>query len=296
MPTQKPTPEAIAGFASLPHSLCADLDLTDNAYRILGALMRFAHDQTSCFPSNAKLGAAAGGKSPGTVVRGLRELEDRGLIRRVINPDSQHRDGIELTWDRIATPSISDGGPPPNLDRTPSKNGVPPSKFDMAPPPNLEGLYEEESGEESSSSTGERGVRVIDSKNGGGVAAEYPRTVEAAQALAEEFFPDLYVGQKIAGFVKGYGLEWVTDALFCAHASAKEPRYAAGYMNQILMGWRKAGGPPASEVAEARATVLRIRDAPRPASERAWMNKGDVRRQKESEELDQLGQQLREAR
>jgi hypothetical protein len=66
-------------FAAVPHTAC-ESDLSDAAYRVLGAVLYFAR-RGSCDPTDRQLGQRCG-KSVPAIQRGLRELEAKGWIER----------------------------------------------------------------------------------------------------------------------------------------------------------------------------------------------------------------------
>ena len=69
------------GFAALPHDIAADPRLSPTDLRVLAALLYYARQDPSCYPSDASL-AARVHRHPGTVRRCLKRLEDLGYIRR----------------------------------------------------------------------------------------------------------------------------------------------------------------------------------------------------------------------
>ena len=69
------------GFAALPHDIAADPRLSPTDLRVLAALLYYARQDPSCYPSDASI-AARVHRHPGTVRRALRRLEDLGYIRR----------------------------------------------------------------------------------------------------------------------------------------------------------------------------------------------------------------------
>jgi len=68
-------------FAALPHDIAADPRLRPTDLRVLAALLYYARQEPSCYPSDAAL-AARVHRHPGTVRRCLKRLEDLGYIRR----------------------------------------------------------------------------------------------------------------------------------------------------------------------------------------------------------------------
>jgi hypothetical protein len=65
-------PRDVVGMSGLHHT----------AFRVFVALLGFAGDKGTCYPSNAKIGKAAGGLSNESVRRALEELERLGLVSR----------------------------------------------------------------------------------------------------------------------------------------------------------------------------------------------------------------------
>ena len=68
-------------FAIIPHDVAADPRLSPTDLRVLAALLYYARQDPSCYPSDASL-AARVHRHPGTVRRCLKRLEDLGYIRR----------------------------------------------------------------------------------------------------------------------------------------------------------------------------------------------------------------------
>ncbi|MBV8230733.1 MAG: helix-turn-helix domain-containing protein, partial [Planctomycetaceae bacterium] len=68
-------------FAALPHDIAADPRLRPTDLRVLAALLYYARQEPSCYPSDAAL-AARVHRHPGTVRRCLKRLEVLGYIRR----------------------------------------------------------------------------------------------------------------------------------------------------------------------------------------------------------------------
>ena len=66
-------------FAAVPHAAGVS-DLSDAAYRVLGAVLYFAR-QGACDPTDRQLGRRCG-KSVPAIQRCLRELEAKGWIER----------------------------------------------------------------------------------------------------------------------------------------------------------------------------------------------------------------------
>ena len=68
-------------FAALPHDIAADPRLSPTDLRVLAALLYYARQDPSCYPSDASI-AARVHRHPGTVRRCLKRLEDLGYIHR----------------------------------------------------------------------------------------------------------------------------------------------------------------------------------------------------------------------
>ena len=68
-------------FAALPHDIAADPRLSPTDLRVLAALLYYARQDPTCYPSDASI-AARVHRHPGTVRRCLKRLEDLGYIRR----------------------------------------------------------------------------------------------------------------------------------------------------------------------------------------------------------------------
>src|SRR3954447_13083114 len=68
-------------YAKLPHDLAADPRLLPIDVRLLLALVFFARDKTTCWPSDKTLGERIG-RARATVQRRLRHLERIGLLTR----------------------------------------------------------------------------------------------------------------------------------------------------------------------------------------------------------------------
>ncbi len=91
-------------FCRLPDSATRSPDLSDLAYRILGALMTGLYKGHRSARTNAEIGQIAGGKSIRTVQRGLKELEAAGLIAITIEAGDRR---IDLLY-QLKTPAAHD--------------------------------------------------------------------------------------------------------------------------------------------------------------------------------------------
>ena len=100
-------------FAALPHDIAADSRLSPTDLRVLAALLYYARQDPSCYPSDASI-AARVHRHPGTVRRCLKRLEDLGYIRRefvqatLANPTRRliHLTCTEPDWPRPATSQV----------------------------------------------------------------------------------------------------------------------------------------------------------------------------------------------
>ena len=119
-------------FAALPHDIAADPRLSPTDLRVLAALLYYARQDPSCYPSDASI-ATRVHRHPGTVRRCLKRLEDLGYIRREFvqatpaNPTGRliHLTCTEPDWPRPEIPRY----PPPSADAHP-----PPSTNARLPP------------------------------------------------------------------------------------------------------------------------------------------------------------------
>ena len=122
-------------FAALPHDIAADPRLSPTDLRVLAALLYYARQDPSCYPSDASI-AARVHRHPGTVRRCLKRLEDLGYIRREFvqatpaNPTGRliHLTCTEPDWprpvsdtpERQCTPTPSAAHATPERRRTPT--------------------------------------------------------------------------------------------------------------------------------------------------------------------------------
>src|SRR6266511_2371693 len=110
-------------FAALPHDIAADPRLSPTDLRVLAALLYYARQDPSCYPSDASI-AARVHRHPGTVRRCLKRLEDLGYIRREFvqatpaNPTGRliHLTCTEPDWPR-PTPDIPERQCTPTPER-----------------------------------------------------------------------------------------------------------------------------------------------------------------------------------
>jgi hypothetical protein len=79
--TSAPSPRKTEPFAAIPHPACIS-DLSDAAYRVLGAILFFARSRGSCDATDQQLGERCGESVP-AIKRSLRELEAKGWIERL---------------------------------------------------------------------------------------------------------------------------------------------------------------------------------------------------------------------
>jgi DNA-binding MarR family transcriptional regulator len=81
LPHPDPGTKTQPPFAAIPHDIAADPHLSPTDLRVLAALLYYARQDPSCYPSDASI-AARVHRHPGTVRRCLKRLEDLGYIRR----------------------------------------------------------------------------------------------------------------------------------------------------------------------------------------------------------------------
>jgi hypothetical protein len=106
-PAAKPLP-----FAKLPHAICADKRLTHADCRVIWAVMYWAWDKPTCWPSNKQIGQQCH-IEPRSVARSLRRLETYGHIRSETNLSKPSKRLITLLWHPEAAPTA--GSPPHDL-------------------------------------------------------------------------------------------------------------------------------------------------------------------------------------
>src|SRR3954471_11635759 len=123
-PPRKPRPSSQPGklsqasgcrpFAALPHDLRKDPALRghDKAILLAAALLEYARDKPSCWPSNRRL-AEDLGCSPRTVQLALAALRSAGWVRVEMGADSPTGRRIWLAWRE------ADCAPPPKSDVAP---------------------------------------------------------------------------------------------------------------------------------------------------------------------------------
>src|SRR3954452_6611953 len=111
-PPRKPRPSSQPGklsqasgcrpFAALPHDLRKDPALRghDKAILLAAALLEYARDKPSCWPSNRRL-AEDLGCSPRTVQLALAALREAGWIRMELGADVPTGRRLVLTWREI---------------------------------------------------------------------------------------------------------------------------------------------------------------------------------------------------
>jgi hypothetical protein len=84
-------------FAALPHAIAGRPDITPTEKAVLLALLFWSKAKSTCWPSDASIGARIG-RSVGTVQRALRRLEALGLIVRQKTADNPTGRLIVLVW------------------------------------------------------------------------------------------------------------------------------------------------------------------------------------------------------
>lgn len=99
-------------FAKLPHDIAADPRLLPIDVRLLLALVFFARDKDTCWPSDTTLGARIARSRP-TVQRRLRHLESLGLIAREKCEANLTGRLLRLRWRTDETPPVSRPSAPP---------------------------------------------------------------------------------------------------------------------------------------------------------------------------------------
>lgn len=135
--------QASIGFAMIPHATTANPNLTDEGYRLLGALEAFACNGPTCGPTNAALARQCGwllkksGKpAVSKVKRIFEQLEKLGYVRRELSQTGPlvARDAIvmlrpdplpEVVRDRIEA-AQNQAAPRLNLGGTRPENGLSP--------------------------------------------------------------------------------------------------------------------------------------------------------------------------
>jgi hypothetical protein len=107
-------------FAQLPHDIAADPRLTPVDIRVIAALLFWARDKASAWPSDASIGKRVG-RAVATVQRSLRRLQALGLVQREkVEPSDSNRTGrvIRLAW-RVDHPCDTPRSPTINTPRSP---------------------------------------------------------------------------------------------------------------------------------------------------------------------------------
>src|SRR4051794_37770947 len=87
-------------FAQLPHDIAADPRLTPVDVRVVAALLFWARDKASAWPSDASI-AKRVGRAVATIQRSLRRLQALGFVlREKVEPSDRNRTGrvIRLMW------------------------------------------------------------------------------------------------------------------------------------------------------------------------------------------------------
>ncbi|MBV8078114.1 MAG: hypothetical protein JO284_17025 [Planctomycetaceae bacterium] len=114
-------------FAALPHTACVS-DLSDAAYRVLGAVLFFAR-RGSCDATDHQLGQRSG-KSVPAIKRSLRELEAKGWIERLGRGGPFRVIRLRAPED----PARSEGSPSPRTRDQGAGSGVGPHRIPSDPP------------------------------------------------------------------------------------------------------------------------------------------------------------------
>jgi Helix-turn-helix domain len=125
-------------YGALPHDLSTDPRLSPTDVRVAAALLYWARSRADCWPSDRSISTRVG-RSPGTVQRSLRSLEDAGWIAREKSADNQTGRLIWLLW-------CSAGARPPAAP--------------LSDPPAAPARVEEETGQEDAHNEPEAAVAV----------------------------------------------------------------------------------------------------------------------------------------
>ena len=118
-------------YAKLPHDIAADHRLLPIDVRLLLALVFFARDRDTCWPSDNTLGGRIGRSRP-TVQRRLRHLEALGLIVREKTDANPTGRLIRTLWRTRETPPVSPTAPAP---RSPVRHELGTGEKDSSAPP-----------------------------------------------------------------------------------------------------------------------------------------------------------------
>ena len=132
----QPTPTGGKGpsarpYAKLPHDIAADHRLLPIDVRLLLALVFFARDRDTCWPSDNTLGGRIARSRP-TVQRRLRHLEALGLIAREKTDANPTGRLIRTLWRTRETPPVS---PTATAPRSPVRHELQKREKDSSAPP-----------------------------------------------------------------------------------------------------------------------------------------------------------------
>lgn len=81
-PGHAPAVEVEARWAAIPEPLLYDPDVSAEAVRVYGVLVRYGTQPGNCYPAHATIGKHVG-RAAGSVARWIRELEEAGWVTRV---------------------------------------------------------------------------------------------------------------------------------------------------------------------------------------------------------------------
>lgn len=116
--TSPAAPRVQEPFAALPHHIAGDPRICPCDKAVLLSLLYWARAKDHCWPSDRSIGHRIG-RSPATVQRALRRLEQLGLIAREQTDSNRTGRIIRLLWR-----ARSDEGPPPSSLREPLRSAM----------------------------------------------------------------------------------------------------------------------------------------------------------------------------
>ena len=130
---EQPQPKSRHPFVMLPNDIAADPRLTPTDLRMLAALLYFARQDGSCYPSDFSLGERAC-KHPSTVRRALHRLERLGYIRRSFFPATRANPTGRLIYLDFTSPDWPRPSPAP---AQPQATQAPPAHRCAGPAPDI---------------------------------------------------------------------------------------------------------------------------------------------------------------